>query len=59
MESSGRTAHAVDANVLVAAIVSRPKARFNARAAFSPGSEHTFRTLKRLTLSFGLIFVDE
>jgi hypothetical protein len=49
MESSGRTAHAVDANLLVAVIVSGPKARFTPRAAGSSDSEQTFRTLKRLT----------
>ena len=47
MESSGRTAHAVDTNLLVAAIVSGPKARFTPRAA----SSSDFRTLKRLAMS--------
>jgi len=59
MESSGRTAHAVDANLLVAVIVSGPKARFTPRAAASFDSEHTFPTLKRLALSSGFIDVDE
>jgi hypothetical protein len=59
MESSGRTAHAVDANLLVAVMVPGPKARFTPRAAASSDSEQTFRTLKRLALSSGFIDADE
>ena len=59
MESSGRTAHAVDTNQLVAAMVSGPKARFAPRAAGSSHSEHSLRMLKRLALSFGFLHVGE
>jgi len=59
MESSGRTAHAVDTNLLVAAMVSGPKARFASRAAGSSHSEHSFRMLKRLSLSSGFLHVGE
>jgi len=59
MVSSRRTAHAVQANVLVAAIVSGPEARFTPRAASTSTPERTFRTLKRPALSLGFIDVDE
>lgn len=59
MECSGRTAYAVDANLLVAAMVPGPKARFIPRAAGSSDSERRFRMLKRLALSSGLFHVDE
>jgi hypothetical protein len=59
MESSGRTAHAVNTNLLVAAIVSGPKARFTPRAEGSSDPEHSFRMLKRLTLISRSLYVDE
>lgn len=59
MESSGRIAYTVDTNLLVAAMVSGPKARFAPRAAGSSRFEHSLRMLKRLALSFGFLHVGE